>query len=89
MSEDQFNRLFNYMQDRFDDIDHRFDAIDVRFEAVDARFEIMDKKIDDIHNTVMNSLDALSGDLADVKDELAVVGYKVTRLEEWVTAFKY
>lgn len=34
MSEDQFTKLFNYINQRFDDIDKKFDKVDDRFDQV-------------------------------------------------------
>lgn len=39
MSEDEFTRLFKYME-------KRFDAVDVKFEAVDKRFDHLETIID-------------------------------------------
>lgn len=69
------DELFSYMQSQFRELDSKLEAID--------------KKVDDNHDKVLNFLDSVSGDLSDIKDVLAVVGYKVNRIEGWASAFKF
>ncbi len=41
MSEDQFTKLFVYMEKRFDNVDKRFEAVDKRFDDLTNLIEAM------------------------------------------------
>ena len=47
MSEKEINlvTLYNFMKDKFEQIDKRFEQIDRRFEQVDKRFDDIDARI--------------------------------------------
>jgi hypothetical protein len=66
-----------------------FHYIQGQFREIDSRLAVIDKKVDDNHHNVLNFLDSVSGDLSELKDELAVVDYKVNRIEGWASAFKF
>lgn len=66
MSEDQFTRLFKFMQERFDAIDTEL--------AKKATTEQVDK--------IYQTLDGITDRLDTQESEMAALGYKVERLEQ-------
>lgn len=55
MSQDEFTRLFNHMNKRFDAIEAQFDEVHKRFDNVNAHFDELHAKadIDDTERVVM------------------------------------
>lgn len=46
MSQDEFTRLFNYMVQRFDELEARFDSVDQQLGDVRAHFDALHGKAD-------------------------------------------
>ena len=44
---DEIDRRFEQVDKRFDEIDRRFEQVDKRFEGIDERFEQVDKRFDE------------------------------------------
>lgn len=55
MSQDEFTRLFNYVVQRFDEMEARFDKVDKQFGDVHAHFDELYAKqdVDDTERLVM------------------------------------
>ena len=53
MSEDQFLKLFKYMEKRFDGIDARFDKVDIRFDATQSQIDGLAKLIVEYHQEMV------------------------------------
>lgn len=55
MSEDQFTKLFNYMRERFDDVDVKFDGVYKRLDEINNQLDALAVKadIDDTERLVM------------------------------------
>ena len=47
MSEDQFTKLFKYMEKRFDDVDGRFDKVDERIDRLVSSMDGFVKILED------------------------------------------
>lgn len=47
MSEDQFTKLFKYMEKRFDEIDKRFDEVNARIDRLTDTIDAFVKRLDD------------------------------------------
>ncbi len=56
MSEDQFTKLYKYIQKGFSDVDRRFDKIETRF---DGRFDQLNNIIDDYADKTGVDLDKI------------------------------
>ncbi len=68
MSQDEFTKLFKYMQTEFKKIDKRFDATATK------------KQVDDLTNTV----DGLTKLIVDYNQEMLMIAHKIDRLEKWI-----
>lgn len=70
MSEDQFTKLFKYMQKGFSDIDSRFDNLETR----------IDNRIDNLTNII----DGYAGKIDSYAQEMAAMDHKINRLEKYI-----
>jgi hypothetical protein len=68
MSEDEFTRLFRYMSQRFDAIEHRLDGMVTKDEF----------------NRLVNTVDGLVGRLDTEATERAALTNQVDRHEGWI-----
>lgn len=69
MSNDEFTKLFKY-------VEKRFDAMEKRFDKTASK-----KQVD----VLMGAVEGLAGQLKDYHEELVMLAHKVDRLERWVT----
>lgn len=56
MNDDQFTKLLNYMDKRFDEMDKRFDGVDKRFDGIDKRLDGVDKRLDDVERELKDKV---------------------------------
>lgn len=70
MSEDQFTKLFKYMENRFDDMEKRFDEQDKRFDDLTSLIDsyaqemaAMDHKINRLERYIQILADKVGVDL--------------------------
>lgn len=68
MSQDEFTKLFKYMQKEFDKLNKRLDETATK------------KQVDDLTNTV----DGLAGLIRDYQQEMLMLTRKVDRMERWI-----
>lgn len=68
MSQDEFTKLFKYVQEMRSDINQRLDNTATK------------KQVDDLTNTV----DGLAKLIADYNQEMLMMGHKVDRSEQWI-----
>lgn len=52
MTQDQFAKLFNYMERRFNAVDERFKAVDKRFDNIDNRMDGVVGQLDDFRTEI-------------------------------------
>ncbi len=53
MSDDQFDKLFKYMERRFDAVDRRFEAVDKRFDSVIGLLDTFIKQTETYHHEML------------------------------------
>lgn len=53
MSQDEFTKLFKYMQGEFDKINGRFDGVDKRFDGVQTQIDGLTKLITDYNQEML------------------------------------
>ena len=70
MSEDQFTKMFKYMQKGFSDADNRIDKLEERF---DKRFDSLTRIID-----------GYAGKIDTYAQEMAFMDHKINRLEKYI-----
>jgi hypothetical protein len=68
MSQDEFTKLFKYMQDEFAKINSRLDET-----ATKNQVEVL-----------TSTVDGLAGLIRDYQQEMLMIGHKVDRLEQWI-----
>ena len=69
MNEDDFTKLFSYMQDGFD-------KINLHLEKAVTKDEL---------NLLTNAVDAYAKKVDDYTQEMLMLAHKVDRLEKWIT----
>lgn len=70
MNEDQFMKMFKYMEKRFDDVDKRIDGIENKF----------DKRFDDLTRLI----DGYAAKIDSYAQEMAAMEHKINRLEKYI-----
>ncbi|MEI6229034.1 MAG: hypothetical protein WCP11_03375 [Candidatus Saccharibacteria bacterium] len=70
MSEDQFMKMFKYMEKRFDNVDKRFEQMETKF---DKRFDLL-----------TNVVDGYAGKIDTYAQEMAAMDHKLRRLEKYI-----
>jgi polyhydroxyalkanoate synthesis regulator phasin len=68
MSQDEFTRLFNYIEKRFDGIDKQLEKKADRQQA----------------ETIMSGIDAYAKEAETFMQEMVALSHKVDRLERWI-----
>lgn len=53
MSQDEFTKLFNYMEKRFDDVDKRFEATDAKIDSLRDTVDGIAKAMTDYHQEML------------------------------------
>ena len=59
--------IYNFMVDKFEQIDKKFEQIDRKFEQIDTRFEQIDKRLDSIDARITR----LAADNEEAHDKLS------------------
>lgn len=75
MTQDQYSKLFKYIEAFRFSMDQRFEAVDKKFDAIDNRFDNID-----------NRMDGVVGQLDDFRTEIAAIDHKTGRLERYTYA---
>lgn len=70
MSDDQFTKIFKYMEKRFDEVTAHFDA---RFDRQDARID-----------SILGALDTLAKDHEVKEHERLAMSHQLDRHERWI-----
>jgi len=71
--QDQWAKLYQYLDRRFDAIDGRFAAMDERFDAMDERFDVVEERLEGIESTVAaiyQRLEAVEAEHTTMKTQL-------------------
>lgn len=68
MSQDEFTKLFNYMENKFSVIEKRLDETATK------------KQLDDLTNTV----DGIAKAMTEYHQEMLMLARKVDRMEQWI-----
>lgn len=75
MEEDQFTKLFKYMEKRFDQMDERFNDVDKRFDAVQSQVDGLAKLIVEYHQEMVmltRQVDRLREAIKQIAEETGV-----------------
>jgi hypothetical protein len=68
MSQDEFTKLFSYMQGEFTDIKKGLENTATKSQV----------------DVLTNTVDGLAGLIRDYQQEMLMIGHKVDRLEQWI-----
>jgi hypothetical protein len=68
MSQDEFTKLYNFMQSEFKDIKSTLENTATKTQV----------------NDLTNTVDGLAGLIRDYQQEMLMIGHKVDRLEQWI-----
>lgn len=75
MSDDQFTKLFKYMEKRFDQVDERFEKVDQQFDAVRSQIDGLAKLIVEYHQEMImlsRQVDRLREAIKQIAEETGV-----------------
>ena len=84
MSEDQFMKLFNYMEKRFDTVEQRFDATDKKIDNIQTMLDFLIGEYD----IIKSEQEILSHDSVRANEVLEEFDKRLTKLEKIVDRYK-